>query len=71
MGDKRLEMIFTTTGGSKKTLSLDEPLDDLDAESVQAAMQAIIDKNVFVTTNGTFNGINGARIVERAVTELI
>ncbi len=71
MGDKRLEMIFATAGGSRSTISLDEPLDDLDQATVQAAMQTIIDKNIFATKTGALTGINAARIVTREVTELI
>ena len=43
---KRLYMEFLDTGGNTKTLSVDDPKDNLDVMTVQGNMQSIIAANV-------------------------
>lgn len=70
MGYKRLEMIFANTGGTRATISVYDPRPDLEGQEVKTAMEDIIAKEVFTSTNGDLSGINGARIVERDVQDL-
>lgn len=68
---KKLEMSFQNANGGKVTLSVLDPLDDLVEGDVRAAMQSIIDKNIFESTGGDLVRIVGARIVSTEVAELI
>jgi hypothetical protein len=69
--DAKLEMIFVNGSGNKVTLRVAEPKEDITAEEIKTAMETIIDKNVFTSTNGgDLVAIAGARIVTRGVTEL-
>jgi small basic protein len=68
---KKLEMSFQNANGGKVTLSVLDPLDDLVEGDVRAAMQNIIDKNIFESTGGDLVRIVGARIVSTEVAELI
>lgn len=68
---QRLEMIFRTAGGRRATIAVIDPQDNLDAATVQNAMNAIITKNIFAATTGDLVGIIGARIVSRDTVELI
>lgn len=69
--DARLEMIFVNSSGNKVTLRVSEPKEDITAEQIKTAMEDIISKNVFTSTNGgDLVAVAGARIVTRGVTEL-
>jgi len=68
--EKTLQMVFSTAGGGKVTLSLDAPQEDLTAGDVQAAMQVIVDKNIFSSTGGDLTGVVGAQIITREIVPL-
>lgn len=65
-----LEMIFVNAGGNRVTLRVADPQPALTEAQVKAAMETIIDKNVFTSGGGSLVGIVSARIVTRAVTDL-
>ncbi len=67
---KSLIMDFTTELGKSAHITVTNPKDDLTAEQVGTAMDNIIAKNIFLTTGGDLNGKEGARIINREVTEL-
>lgn len=67
---KTLQLNFSTAGGKKMMLTVDEPREDVTEEEVGAAMQEIIDAGAFAVEGHALNAIVGARIVERTVTEL-
>lgn len=68
---KRLELVFQTTGGGRLRISVPDPKDNLTAEEVQAAMNTIIAKNIFSSRTGDVDAILSARIVTSDTTELI
>ncbi|KKM09929.1 hypothetical protein SY88_17050 [Clostridiales bacterium PH28_bin88] len=68
---KRLEMIFVNAAGRNTTIAVVDPRDGLTPAEVQAAMQAILDSNVFESTGGDLTAIVGARIVTRQVDDLL
>lgn len=68
---KTLQMNFSTTGGKKVMLTVDEPRTDLTATNVGAAMQEIINSAIFEVDDFPLERAMGARIVERTVTDLI
>lgn len=65
-----LQLLFANAAGRQVTISLLDPRPDLTGAQVQAAMQTIIDRNVFTSAGGPLAGINGARIVSREVTDI-
>lgn len=68
---KTLQLNFTIAGGKKMSLTVDEPLEDLTMETVEAAMQEIIDSGAFAIDESPLESIVSARIIERNVTELL
>ncbi len=71
MAETKLEMIFLNEEGRTNKIVVDEPRTDVTQSEVQAAMQTIIDKNIFSSTGGDFIAIKSARIVATDVTEII
>lgn len=68
---KTLQMTFTNSLGKKKTVSINDPKDDLQKSEVESAMNEIITKNIFASNGAELVAIAGAKIVNRQVTELI
>lgn len=68
---KILHLNFSTTGGKKTMLTVDEPRADLTALEVNTAMQEIINADIFKLEGHSLDTVISARIVERIVTELI
>lgn len=62
-----LQMTFLTQGGTRATISLDNPKDNLTEAEVVAAMDQIIAKNIFTTSNGDLVAKHSAQIVDRTV----
>jgi hypothetical protein len=68
MENKTLRMVFGTVVGDPWSLTLLYPKDDLTAQDVETAMQAIIDADVFASG---LTEIVAAQIIDRTVTDLI
>ena len=68
MEPKPLRMVFGTAAGEKWPMTLRYPKDDLDAEGVETAMQAVIDADIFASG---LTDILAAQIIGRNVTDLI
>ncbi|MGI6649738.1 MAG: DUF2922 domain-containing protein [Bacillota bacterium] len=68
--NQQLQMVFRTAGGRRATLSLDDPLETLDATTVQNAMETIVAKNIFTSSTGDLVGVIEARIVSRETVQL-
>ena len=60
--DKEAELIFRTSLDGQFTINVPDPLESLTLAIAKAAMQTIIDKNVFMTKTGELVGIIDARI---------
>lgn len=71
MPSRRLELIFANAAGRRVTLSIIDPRDNLTEAEVRAAMQLILDKNIFTSPGGDLSAIIGARVVVRDVTDII
>lgn len=67
---KTLELIFVNAAGSKVTLRVTEPREDLQAAEVKTVMDEIVAKDIFTSTGGSLVGVAGARMVSRDVAEL-
>ncbi|MDE3839244.1 DUF2922 domain-containing protein [Bacillus methanolicus] len=66
---KILELEFITDTGKNARLSIDNPKEPVDANTVKQSMAQIIASNVFVSSNGSLSAIKGAKVIERNVTE--
>lgn len=67
---KRLELLFENFEGKTVTLTLDNPVDPANPEDINAAMDEILQQNVFDSSGGELVAKKGARIVERYVTDI-
>ena len=65
--NKTLQMLFTNEEGRTVTISVVDPKDNLTEAQVAAAMQTLLEKNVFISTGGALVAVVGARIVSRGV----
>ncbi|HHV38343.1 MAG TPA: DUF2922 domain-containing protein [Tepidimicrobium sp.] len=66
----KLEMDFLDQGGKKFKLTVDEPREDITEVEVRAAMDAVVERNIFHTAAGDIVDPVGARIITTAVQEL-
>ncbi|GLI86316.1 hypothetical protein ANABIO32_41070 [Rossellomorea marisflavi] len=66
---KALELIFRNEMGKLATISVVGPKEPVDPAAVKAAMEDLIAKDVFGSSGGSLVSIEGARIVERNVTD--
>lgn len=58
-----LVMTFLTAGGQKATVRIRDVKDTLDPVDVSAAMDAIIDNNIFFTSSGELKIKDSAQVV--------
>ncbi|MGM8214296.1 DUF2922 domain-containing protein [Bacillaceae bacterium W0354] len=64
---KRLELKFKNENGTTATISVDEPVEPVDAQAVKQAMLDIISQNVFTSSGGALVEIDRAQVVDRTV----
>jgi len=62
-----LQMIFSNTEGRNNTISVADPNPELTSVEVEAVMDSIITKNVFITSGGDLVGKVRAQVVTRTV----
>lgn len=63
-----LKLVFETAKGSLVTYSLPDPKEDITKEEIKAAMQVVIDKDIFETANGALAIPVSAKVVETSET---
>ena len=68
---KTLQLNFTTAEGKQTSLTVDEPKAGLTPAEVEAAMQEIINSQVFEVDGSFLANVKGARIIERTVEDLV
>ncbi|MBN8193985.1 DUF2922 domain-containing protein [Bacillus sp. NTK074B] len=66
---KVLELEFKTEEGKSAKLSINDPIEPIDTLAVKAAMDNLIATDVFGSSTGAFVSVEGARVVERNVTD--
>lgn len=59
---KTLEMVFGNAAGKETVLRMADPKEGLTLAEVNAAMQKIVEKNIFTTENGDLTQVVEARI---------
>lgn len=67
---KTLEMIFVNQAGSKVTLRVTDPREDIQESEVKTVMDQVVAKDIFTSTGGSLVGVAGARVVSRDVAEM-
>lgn len=68
--EKKLELVFATVSGAKKTLVVANPRDDVNKEKADQAMQAVLDSHAFGIQGATLKSPVEARIRTTDVTVL-
>ncbi len=71
MATSTLQMMFRNEEGRSTTLSIPDPREDLEPEEVEAAMQAVVDNNIFLTTGGEVTAKVRAQVVHRETERLV
>jgi hypothetical protein len=66
---KVLELQFRTDTGKTAKISVNDPIDPIDTIQVKAAMDNLIATAVFGSSSGALVSVDGARVVERNVTD--
>lgn len=65
-----LELDFLDAADKKFKLSVPEPKEDLEELQVEAAMQSILEKNIFISNNTDLIKPVGARIITTTVANM-
>jgi len=65
-----LRMVFKNENGSNFTISLDNPRDNVTPAEIEAAMDTIIAKNVFLTGGGALVARQDIKIIDQTVNDL-
>ncbi|CDX04941.1 Protein of unknown function (DUF2922) [Desulfitobacterium hafniense] len=58
-----LRMTFNTAGNKTFAISLDEPRPDVSKSEIEAAMETVIEKNIFLSPSGELVSKRDIRIV--------
>jgi hypothetical protein len=66
---ERLELQFLNEAGTRVTIGIADPKEDLTDEDVNNVMDLILQEDVFTSNRGDLVAKAGARIVTREVTE--
>jgi hypothetical protein len=67
---KTLELQFATESGKLVRISLENPKEPIDQAVVKQSMEQIIAAGVFYSANGDPATVQGARVIERNVTDV-
>jgi hypothetical protein len=67
---KILRLTFANTAGSTVSIRLPEPREYLTAEEIEAAMDLVIQKNVFSSAGGDLTGKRDIKIVDTTTDDL-
>ena len=67
---KRLEMRFENQAGRIVTLTLDDPIEPVDIQAVNDAMDEVINQNAFGSSGGDLVKKHSARVVEQTIEEV-
>lgn len=67
---KTLRMTFVTNLGKAVSFSLKNPAPDLTGPTIEAVMQTMIDKNIFLSANGSLVAKKDIKIIESITDDL-
>jgi Protein of unknown function (DUF2922) len=66
---KTLELQFVTMTGKTARISIENPKEPIDEVAVKQSMDAIIASDVFYAATGNLVAAQGARVIDKNVTE--
>lgn len=66
---KTLELYFNAEVGTEK-ITIRNPIEDLDPATIKAAMDIIVEKNIFGTKSGDFVSPKSARYIDRTIEDI-
>lgn len=69
--NKTLQLIFRNAQDRNVTVSVADPLDELEVNDVEAVMQLVVDGNMFHTTGGDIVAKVRAQVVSRDVETIV
>lgn len=67
---KVLRMVFKNEGGANFSISLNDPRDNVTGAEIEAAMDQVIAKNVFITAGGALVSKQDISITDRTTNDL-
>ena len=67
---KRLEMRFENQEGKFVTCTLDDPVEPIDHNAVNAAMDVVIAQNAFTSNGGDLVAKRSARVIDQQIEEI-
>ncbi|GAA5417296.1 hypothetical protein Pryu01_02359 [Paraliobacillus ryukyuensis] len=67
---RKLELKFLNEENKTVTISLDSPVEPVDAPAVSAAMDQVLDQQALLSSGGELVSKKSARIVDRQVTDI-
>lgn len=67
---KKLELFFENEEGKTVKFSLDQPIEPVNSETVNAAMEEIIAQNAFESKGGEIVAKKSARLIENVIEEI-
>ncbi|MCU9611953.1 DUF2922 domain-containing protein [Caldibacillus lycopersici] len=65
--EQTLELHFLTELGKTIRIIINDPKEDLLASEIQAAMEQLIQSNIFLTESGPIVSVKEARLIERNI----
>jgi len=68
--EKSLELQFVNQQGKLARIVIDHPVEPVNAQQVSTVMDTIIAANIFTSSGGDLVGKQGARLLQRDVTEV-
>lgn len=68
--EKSLELQFLNQQGKTVRIVIDHPVEPVNAQQVSTVMDTIIAANIFTSSGGDLVGKQGARLLQRDVTEV-
>lgn len=68
--EKSLELQFVNQQGKVVRIAIDNPVEPVNAQQVSSVMDTIIAANIFTSSGGDLIGKQGARLLQRNVTEV-
>jgi hypothetical protein len=66
---KTLELQFVTVTGKSARVTIDNPKEPVDPALVKQSMEQIIAAGAFYAAGGDYVSVQGARVIERNVTD--
>lgn len=67
---KVLRMTFNNSSGNVVTITLPDPMTNLTAAQIEAVMELIITKNIFLTTGGELVSKRDVKIIDTTTDDL-